>query len=96
MNSDTREAQATKRSSIYNKPKSDTPSNEGQFIYDSNHEIVPPAFQNWGADEPNDWNNAEDCVEVKPYNNEYFWNDISCYDKVRALCERVKEGTYSY
>ena len=76
------------------------PSNKGHFTYDSNNEIVPPAFQTWNDGEPNNYGHGEDCVEVKRFDHlgKYLWNDMSCSaPEVYALCERVEEGTnYSY
>jgi hypothetical protein len=73
-------------------------SDEGHFTYDSNNEIVPPAFQRWNDGEPNNWGHGgEDCVEVKKFDHwKYLWNDLECSaSEVYALCERIeKDGLF--
>jgi len=73
-------------------------SSEGHFTYDSNNEIVPPAFQTWNDGEPNNYGHGEDCVEVKRFDHlgKYLWNDLKCSaPEVYALCERIeKDGIF--
>ncbi|XP_060562389.1 perlucin-like protein [Ruditapes philippinarum] len=43
-------------------------------------------FSDWGAGEPNNYNNAEDCVHFDVSSN-YKWNDVSCGSKMLPLCK---------
>ena len=43
-------------------------------------------FFDWNPGEPNNYKN-EDCVGFC-INHEYRWNDFSCNDKLRPLCEK--------
>jgi len=39
---------------------------------------------NWGPGEPNDYNNVEDCVEVKATTGQ--WNDNRCSTRRNWIC----------
>ena len=60
-------------------------SEEGQFVYASDNSTIK--FENWKGGEPNNAENAENCVEVKTTDG--FWNDVSCHgDKNSIVCEK--------
>ncbi|TRY55566.1 hypothetical protein DNTS_023159 [Danionella cerebrum] len=46
----------------------------------------------WIKGEPNTYlGRNEDCVEIRPMNNNKFWNDLVCSDKNRGVCEKAVE-----
>ena len=59
-------------------------SEEGNFVYSSDNSTIK--FENWNEGEPNNAEDAENCVEVK---TDGFWNDISCHGyKDLIVCEK--------
>ena len=44
----------------------------------------------WVIDEPNDYNSAEDCQEVRAFSAEYLaCNDDGCYNARRTTCKSI-------
>ena len=70
----------------------------GIFEYFSTN--LPIIFENWYADEPNNFNDAEDCVNVgmEKLENEKIrygkWADNSCNKKLQSVCVYC-EGIHS-
>ncbi|XP_071822362.1 uncharacterized protein [Apostichopus japonicus] len=44
----------------------------------------PTSFDNWGPEQPDDYNGDEDCVLIA---SDWSWNDWVCSDRVMYLCE---------
>ena len=44
-------------------------------------------FTNWGANEPNDANNNEDCAALNQFGNGGEWNDLFCNTSIYFVCE---------
>ncbi|XP_078392737.1 hepatic lectin-like [Cetorhinus maximus] len=44
----------------------------------------PVSFTRWGQGEPNNWNGNENCAIIKTRG----WNDYSCSDQFRFICEK--------
>ncbi|RUS70238.1 hypothetical protein EGW08_021998 [Elysia chlorotica] len=67
---------------------------EGTFVWENGEPLS--AEQNlyiWHGSEPNDFNGAEDCVDVKhrTWGNARALTDESCYSKIRYVCERCEQ-----
>ncbi|XP_052404337.1 macrophage mannose receptor 1b isoform X2 [Carassius gibelio] len=49
------------------------------------------SFQSWATDEPNNYNNIENCVEMSlKWNGDGAWNDVNCLDKKDWFCQIQK------
>ena len=48
-------------------------------------------FSKWAHDEPNNWQNNENCAEI--FSNSGYWNDVNCMHPRLSMCER-KKGKY--
>uniref|UniRef100_A0A8B9R802 Mannose receptor, C type 1b n=1 Tax=Astyanax mexicanus TaxID=7994 RepID=A0A8B9R802_ASTMX len=56
------------------------------------------SYENWQEGEPNNLNNAEQCVTVLFHwwrSTELEWNDLHCQDKCNWLCE-IRKGKTTY
>ena len=64
-------------------------ANEGDFVYDSNGQIIN--YQNWNSGEPNSAG-EEDCTEIYVSYNIYVengkWNDVPCNNQLSFVCEK--------
>jgi len=45
-------------------------------------------YENWGTDEPNNFQVEEDCVTIY----EEVWSDVPCDFKAKFICEKEKEA----
>lgn len=58
---------------------------EGGYMWSDN---TPLAFTAWSTNQPNDWNGAQDCVQVALRGRHPLtWNDISCAAQRPYICE---------
>lgn len=48
---------------------------EGGFVWSDGS---PVQYVNWSRNEPNDYREQEDCVEMYLHENSYRWNDNNC------------------
>ncbi|GFS20628.1 C-type mannose receptor 2 [Elysia marginata] len=55
---------------------------EGKFVWEDGTEL---SYSNWNDDEPNNWDNSQDCVELTKKGK---WNDRSCENSYGVLCKR--------
>lgn len=49
----------------------------------------PTGFTNWGPEQPDNYNDKEDCTLIT---SDWYWNDWDCDDKVTYLCEINANG----
>ena len=49
-------------------------------------------YLNFGNGQPDNWNNAEDCVYVS---NGGLWNDCPCSSSLVYICQTCEPGKYS-
>lgn len=61
---------------------------EGTFRWVDGREVAPGAP--WGAGEPNDYNQAEDCTHLRPQDG--LWNDLGCGAPQGFICEAPCAG----
>jgi len=55
---------------------------EGEWRWSDGSELE---WSNWNSGEPNDWGEGEDCVELRP--NQENWNDTPCDSSRPFICE---------
>ncbi|XP_025099806.1 perlucin-like [Pomacea canaliculata] len=55
---------------------------EGQWV--SSSELTPLKYNNWGPNQPDNYENEEDCAEFYP---NLDWNDYSCRKRNDFICE---------
>lgn len=48
---------------------------------------LKPSFGNWVPGEPNNYNNGEHCVNLKPHSSKYLMNDLNCNVEIHFVCE---------
>lgn len=55
--------------------------------------FIQTSYVNWQEDEPNNYNNVENCVEIKFwwYERKGEWNDVQCQDRKDWFCE-IRKG----
>ena len=56
---------------------------EGTFVWESGSSS---SYTRWGAGQPDD-HRGEDCTEINRWHPAMAWNDISCNDRQRFVCE---------
>lgn len=62
-------------------------NDEGGYVWADG---TPVTYTNWSTHQPNDWNGAQDCVEVLLYGSSTLmntWNDLSCAATRPFVCE---------
>ena len=66
---------------------------EGSFRWgNSSADSLNETFSNWNEDEPNNFNDDEDCVEMKIDNGR--WNDVGCgWIIFYTMCEKFLDAT---
>uniref|UniRef100_A0A8C2ATD5 Mannose receptor, C type 1b n=1 Tax=Cyprinus carpio TaxID=7962 RepID=A0A8C2ATD5_CYPCA len=54
------------------------------------------SYQSWASDEPNNFNNIENCVEMRIsiWDSDGAWNDVNCQDRKDWYCQ-IRKGTFS-
>jgi cysteine-rich repeat protein len=60
---------------------------EGTFVWSSGE---PFSYTHWGAQQPDNYNDAEDCVEMYHVTGE--WNDDNCTYEYEYVCEYTPAG----
>ena len=58
--------------------------NEGTWRDVNGH--VSPYIGTWGAGQPDNYNNGENCAHMYPSNGNFFWNDHRCSTKYNFTC----------
>jgi Lectin C-type domain len=59
---------------------------DGDFFWDSTGAFIGPHI-NWAANEPNNYNNTENCMSLVIEAAIYKWADTPCYYINTYICE---------
>ena len=50
---------------------------------------LPTTFTNWNPGQPDNYNNVEDCAEIR---SNSLWNDANCYNGRRGWMCKISKG----